>query len=50
VSRLPAGTRGAVISDFGDHKLIEIVGENGETLDMPVVPVDLLELIAAKNS
>lgn len=46
----PAGTKGTVISDYGDHKLIDIVGEQGETLDMPTVPVEKLKLIAAKHS
>jgi hypothetical protein len=41
----PAGTRGAVISDYGDHKMIDIINERGETLDMPVVPVEQLELV-----
>jgi len=46
----PAGTIGTVISDYGDHKLIDIVGKDGETLDMPTVPVGKLKLIAAKHS
>ena len=46
----PAGTRGTVISDYGDHKMIDIANELGETLDMPTVPVEKLELIAAKHS
>jgi hypothetical protein len=50
VGTWPAGTRGTVISDYGDHKLIDIANEQGETLDMPVVPVEKLELIAAKHS
>ena len=41
----PAGTIGAVVSDYDDHKMIEIVGKDGETLDMPVVPVAKLKLI-----
>jgi hypothetical protein len=41
----PAGTIGAVISDYGDHKLVDIVGKDGETLDMPTVPVEQLELV-----
>jgi len=41
----PTGTKGVVVSDFGDHKMIEIVGENGETLDMPIVPVDKLKFV-----
>jgi hypothetical protein len=46
----PAGTKGTVISDYGDHKMLDISNELGETLDMPVVPVEKLELIAAKDS
>jgi hypothetical protein len=46
----PAGTRGTVISDYGDHKMIDISNDRGETLDMPTVPVAKLELIAAKHS
>ncbi len=42
----PAGTIGAVVSDFGDHKMVEIVGEKGETLDMPIVPVEKLKLVS----
>jgi Domain of unknown function (DUF4926) len=41
----PAGTIGAVISDFGDHKMIDVANELGETLDMPTVPVEKLKLI-----
>jgi Domain of unknown function (DUF4926) len=41
----PAGTKGTVVSDYGDHKMVEIVGEHGETLDMPTVPVEQLKLI-----
>ncbi len=42
----PTGTIGAVISDYGDHKLIDIVNEQGETLDMPTVPVEKLKLVS----
>jgi Domain of unknown function (DUF4926) len=42
----PAGTRGTVVHDFGDHKMVEIANERGETLDLPVVPVEKLKLIA----
>jgi hypothetical protein len=43
----PAGTIGAVVSDYGDHKMIEIVDADnyGATLDMPVVPIEKLKLI-----
>ncbi len=46
----PAGTKGTVISDYGDHKMIDIANELGETLDMPVVAVEKLKLVAAKHS
>ncbi len=49
VGTWPAGTTGAVISDYGDHKMIDVTNEQGETLDMPVVPVEKLRL-AAKHS
>ncbi len=42
----PTGTIGAVVSDFGDHKMVEIVGDHGETLDMPIIPVEKLKLVS----
>jgi len=44
----PAGTRGTVVSDYGDHKEVEISDADnyGATLDMPVVPVEKLKLIS----
>jgi hypothetical protein len=41
----PAGTRGTVVIDLGDHKMVEISNDRGETLDMPVVPVEKLKLV-----
>ena len=41
----PAGTEGTVVSDYGDHKEVEIVGDAGETLDLVVVPVEQLKLV-----
>jgi hypothetical protein len=43
----PTGTEGTVVSDFGDHKMIEISDDAnyGATLDMPIVPVTKLKLI-----
>ena len=46
VGQWPAGTRGTVVIDYGDHKMIEISNDRGETLDMPVVAVEKLSLIA----
>ena len=41
----PAGTTGAVVSDYGDHKEVEISDDRGVPLDFPVVPVEKLELV-----
>lgn len=46
VGKWPAGTRGTVVHDFGDDKMVEIANDRGETLDLPVIPADKLELIA----
>jgi hypothetical protein len=42
----PPGTKGTVVSDYGDHKEVEISDDRGVALDFPVVPVEKLELIA----
>jgi hypothetical protein len=42
----PAGTRGAVVIDYGDHKMVEVSNDLGEALDFPVVPEEKLELIS----
>lgn len=41
----PAGTQGIVVDDYGDHKMVEIFNDLGETLDLPVVPEEKLKLI-----
>jgi hypothetical protein len=41
----PMGTEGTVVSDYGDHKEVEIVNDAGETLDLVTVPVEKLKLI-----
>jgi hypothetical protein len=41
----PADTKGTVVSDYGDHKMIEISDDRGVALDFPVVPVEKLKLI-----
>jgi hypothetical protein len=46
VGTWPAGTRATVISDHGSQKLLDIVREDGVTLDEPVVPVEKLKLVA----
>jgi hypothetical protein len=43
--RWPAGTRGTVVRDFGDYKMVEISNDRGESLDFPVVPQEKLGLI-----
>jgi hypothetical protein len=42
----PAGTVGAVVSDYGDVKLVEIVNDRGEMLDLIQVREPQLKLIA----
>ncbi|HSZ69967.1 MAG TPA: hypothetical protein VK756_06375 [Solirubrobacteraceae bacterium] len=46
VGTWPAGTIGTVIGDYGEHKLIDIANRRGETVDMPVVTVEKLELVS----
>jgi hypothetical protein len=41
----PAGTIGAVVSDYGDIKMVEITNDRGEALDFPLVLVEQLKLI-----
>jgi len=41
----PAGRLGAVVSDYGDVKLVEIADGRGQMLDLIQVPVSELELI-----
>jgi hypothetical protein len=42
----PAGTPGAVVSDYGDVKLVEIADdESGEMLDLIQVPESRLKLV-----
>jgi hypothetical protein len=41
----PAGTRGTVVIDHGDVKTIEISDDLGQTLDLPAVSVEKLELV-----
>ncbi len=42
----PAGTRGTVVDDYGDHKMVEILNNLGLTLDLLVVAEEKLKLIA----
>jgi Domain of unknown function (DUF4926) len=46
VGQWPPGITGTVVSDYGDHKLIEISDEEGVALDFVTVPVEQLELVA----
>jgi hypothetical protein len=42
----PAGKTGAVVSDYGEVKLVEIADENGVALDFVQVPEARLKLVA----
>jgi hypothetical protein len=46
VGNWPTGTTGAVVSDYGDHKEVEISNDSGEALDFVIVPVEQLKLIS----
>lgn len=41
----PTGTEGTVVSDYGEHKEVEISGDSGEALDYVIVPVEQLKLV-----
>jgi hypothetical protein len=45
VGQWPADTSGTVVSDYGDHKLVEISDDRGAALDFVTVPVDQLRLV-----
>jgi hypothetical protein len=45
VGNWPTGTMGTVVSDYGDHKEIEISNDFGEALDYVIVPVEQLKLV-----
>ncbi|MFI5005663.1 MAG: hypothetical protein ACHQE6_11690 [Solirubrobacterales bacterium] len=45
VGKWPPGTVGAVVSDFGDHKMVEIANDRGVALDFVTVPVEQLKLV-----
>lgn len=40
----PVGTRGTVVSDYGQTKLIEISDDNGATLDLIQAPLAKLDV------
>jgi Domain of unknown function (DUF4926) len=46
VGQWPPGTIGAVVSDYGDHKLVEIADDQGVALDFVTVPLEQLELVS----
>jgi hypothetical protein len=51
VGEWPAGTGGAVVSDYGEVKLVEISDdESGEMLDLIQVPESRLKLIAQHSA
>jgi hypothetical protein len=45
VGNWPTGTEGTVVSDYDDHKEVEISGDAGEALDYVIVPVEQLKLV-----
>jgi hypothetical protein len=49
VGKWAAGTTGTVVSERGEHKLIEISNDRGEALDFISQTEDELKLIAAKH-
>jgi hypothetical protein len=48
--RWPAGRVGAVVSDYGDVKLVEIADSRGEMLDLIQVSEPRLKLVAKHSS
>jgi hypothetical protein len=45
IGQWPVGTKGTVVSDYGDHKEVEIINDAGETLDLVTVPIEYLKLV-----
>ncbi len=50
VGKWPAGRVGAVVSDHGDSKLIEIADDRGVMLDLIEVSEDRLRMVAKHSS
>jgi hypothetical protein len=50
VGRWPSARRGAVVSDYGEVKLIEISDERGAMLDLIQVPETGLKLITKHSA
>ncbi len=42
----PAGTSGTVVSEHGEHRLVEISDDQGQMLDLVSVPEPRLKLIS----
>jgi len=45
VGKWPAGTRGTSVSDHGEVQLVEVSDDQGQELDMFIVPNEKLKLI-----
>jgi hypothetical protein len=51
IGKWPGGTTGAVVSDYGDVKLVEIADDRGVALDFVQAPEPQLKLkLIAKHS
>jgi hypothetical protein len=46
IGHWPVGAEGTVVLDFGEEKMLEMAGTNGDPLDLPVVHRDKLKLVA----
>jgi hypothetical protein len=46
VGHWPAGAEGTVVIDYGEEKLLEMVDQVDDPLDLPVVHRDKLRLVA----
>lgn len=45
VGHWPAGTQGMVVDDYGDEKMIEMLAERDDPLDLPIVSTKHLKLV-----
>jgi hypothetical protein len=46
VGKWPAGTRGTAVFDHGEVKLVQVLDDRGQELDMFIVPNENLKLVA----
>lgn len=46
VGHWPVGAEGTVVVDFGEDKMLEMVDEHEDPLDLPIVHRDKLKLVA----